>query len=265
MAKITVKTIMQMKAKEKITALTCYSYFNAKVFDEIGIDILLVGDSVGNVVLGYPSTIPVTVDDIVYHSRAVSRGAKNSLIVADMPFMSYQSSNEIAIKNAGLLVKEGRASAVKLEGGVAVKDRVKAIVDMGIPVMGHLGLLPQSVNKMGGYFVQGKTEKEVSDLISSAVALEEQGAFAIVLECVPEEVAKKITQEIKIPTIGIGSGRFCDGQILVFEDMVGLTVDKNKKFVKIYDNIGQRIKDAAINYKEDVKTKKFPSKENILA
>jgi 3-methyl-2-oxobutanoate hydroxymethyltransferase len=264
MKKVTVKTIKEMKNKEKISALTCYSYFNAKIFNEVGIDILLVGDSMGNVVLGYENTIPVTMEDIIYHTRAVSRGNTQSLLVADMPFMSYQASDNDAIKNAGRLLKEGYAEAVKLEGGEEIKTRIQSIVSMGIPVIGHLGLQPQSVNSLGGYFVQGKTQAEEKKILKDAEILEKCGAFAIVLECIPAKLAKTITENISIPTIGIGAGKFCDGQILVFEDMVGLSIGVKKKFVKQYADIGKILKDSAEKYKVEVKNGKFPSEDNIL-
>jgi 3-methyl-2-oxobutanoate hydroxymethyltransferase len=264
MKKNTVKTIKEMKNKEKISALTCYSYYNSKIFNEIGIDILLVGDSIGNVVLGYENTIPVTIDDIIYHAKAVARGNSQSLLVSDMPFMSYQGSDEDAIKNAGRLIKEGASHAVKLEGGEEIKSRVKSIISMGIPVMGHLGLQPQSVHNLGGYFVQGKTEIQEKKILKDAKILEDCGVFAIVLECIPEKLAEKITKSISIPTIGIGAGKFCDGQILVFEDMVGLTEGVKKKFVKQYADIGKILKDSAEKYNNEVKKGKFPTEDNIL-
>jgi 3-methyl-2-oxobutanoate hydroxymethyltransferase len=264
MQRKTITNIKSMKGNEKITSLTCYTYFNAKIFDEIGVDIVLIGDSLGNVILGYENTLKVEVDDIIYHSQIVARGNKTSLLVADMPFMSYQSSVNSAIENAGNIIKYGEVNAVKLEGGSEIKDQIKAIIDIGIPVMGHLGLKPQSVNAMGGYKVQGKTEDDKKQILKDALLLQDLGVFAIVFECIPENLAKEITKELKIPTIGIGSGRYCDGQVLVFDDMIGMTNDKPKKFVKSYSNVGHIIRNSAKEYVQDVKDGKFPTEENVI-
>ncbi len=259
-----INDIKFMKNTEKISALTCYSYFNAKIFDEANLDIILVGDSLGNVVLGYENTLPVEVEDIIYHAQIVERGNKSSLLVGDMPFMSYQASTETAVMNAGNIIKYGKVNAVKLEGGAEVADKIEAIINSGIPVMGHLGLTPQSINVMGSYKVQARGEKEQKKLMDDAKLLEDLGVFAILLECIPEEFAKKITKALEIPTIGIGSGRFCDGQILVFEDIVNMNFDKPKKFVKIYENVGEIFRKVAKKYSQDVKNKKFPSKDNAI-
>jgi 3-methyl-2-oxobutanoate hydroxymethyltransferase len=265
MKRKTIVSIKNMKNNEKISVLTCYSYFNAKIFDEIGIDIVLIGDSLGNVVMGYDDTLKVEVSDIIYHSRIVARGNKTSLLIGDMPFMSYQVSKEQAIKNAGNIIKYGEVNAVKIEGGIEVSEQVKAIIEVGIPVMGHIGLTPQAVNAFGGYKVQGMSKESQDKILNDAIELEKIGVFAIVLECLPENFAKKITENLKIPTIGIGAGRFCDGQVLVFEDIIGLNFDeKPKKIVKVYKNIGQELKEIAKKYNNDVKNKTFPSENNVF-
>lgn len=261
--KNTAVTFREFKEKnEKITMLTAYDYSMAKIIDESNINGILVGDSLGMVCLGYEDTLSVTMEDIIHHSKAVSRGAKNSLIVADMPFMSYQTSTYDAVFNAGRLVKEGRAQAVKLEGGLEVCDKISAIVKASIPVMGHIGLTPQSVNAFGGFKVQGKDEEAAKRIIKEAKAIEEAGAFAIVLECVPEKLAKIITDSVKIPTIGIGAGVHCDGQILVYQDMLGLFNDFAPKFVKKYANLGEQMKEAFKNYSNEVKSLSFPKEEH---
>ncbi|MFH1714695.1 MAG: 3-methyl-2-oxobutanoate hydroxymethyltransferase [Elusimicrobiota bacterium] len=260
MPKITPQILYKMKQeKELISALTCYNLLNAQICNKVGIEILLVGDSLGNVLLGYETTIPVTMEDILYFTKIVARGNKSGMLAADMPFLSYQASNSDAVTNAGRLIKEGGAEAVKLEGGIEIIERVKAILDAGIPVMGHLGLLPQSVHKTGGYKVQGKNQEESNHIIESAKKLEDAGAFAIVLECVPKDLAKLVTKEISIPTIGIGAGRYCDGQILVLEDMLGLTNGHSKKFVKEYVNLNKLIETAVTQYKLEVKNGDFPT------
>jgi 3-methyl-2-oxobutanoate hydroxymethyltransferase len=263
MNKKTVATILNKKlANEKAVMLTCYDYVTAKLVTSEDIDMLLVGDSVGNVKLGYENTLSVTVEDMIYHTKSVKRGNSGALLVTDMPFMSYEISIEDAVRNAGRIVKEGGAEAVKIEGGVEVLEQVKAIVNTKIPVVGHLGLTPQSINQFGGFKIQGKTEYSQKKLIADAQALEKAGAFAIVLEAIPEELAKEVTECLKISTIGIGAGRFCDGQVLVIDDMIGMFTDFIPKFVKKYANVGEIIKTAVKNYVEEVKVGKFPQKEN---
>lgn len=255
--------LIEKKANnEKITMLTAYDYSTAKILDEAGVDVLLVGDSLAMVALGYDSTIPVTMDEMLHHTRAVSKGVKNALVVGDMPFMSYQISKKDAIKNAGRFLKEAGANAVKLEGGREVAKKVRKIVDAGIPVMGHLGLTPQSVNQLGGYKVQGKEEKAAKKIISDAKELEEAGVFSIVLECVPSELAKIITESVSIPTIGIGAGVHCDGQVLVTNDMLGMFTDFTPKFVKQYAKLHEEIKASVEEYISDIKLGKFPTKKH---
>lgn len=261
--KNTVVTFNQAKEKnERITMLTAYDYSMAKLMDNSGINGLLVGDSLGMVCLGYEDTLSVTMEDIIHHTKAVARGAKNSLIVADMPFMSYQTSVYDAVVNAGRLIKEGHAQAIKLEGGLEVCDKIEAIVKASIPVMGHIGLTPQSVNVFGGFKVQGKDESAAKRIIEEAIAIEKAGAFAIVLECVPAKLAKIITDKLTIPTIGIGAGVGCDGQILVYQDMLGMYSDFKPKFVKQYENIGEKINVALTKYIEEVRDGEFPAEEH---
>ena len=261
--KNTVVTFKQAKEnKEKLTMLTAYDYSTAKLMDESGINGILVGDSLGNVILGYEDTLSVTMEDMIHHGAAVARGVKNALVVVDMPFMSYQTSVYDALCNAGRLVKEAKADAVKLEGGEKVCPQIKAIVDADIPVMAHLGLTPQSVNAFGGYKVQGKSVEAAQKLIKDAKAVEQAGAFALVLECVPSELAKIITESISIPTIGIGAGGGCDGQILVYQDMLGMYSDFTPKFVKKFANAGQVMCAAFLDYIDEVKNGEFPSKEH---
>lgn len=250
---------------EKITMLTAYDYSTAKLMDESGIDSILVGDSLGNVILGYEDTISVTMEDMIHHGAAVSRGVKNALVVIDMPFMSYQTSTYDALVNAGRLMKEGRAGAVKLEGGKAVCPQIQAITHAGIPVMAHLGLTPQSIHAFGGHRVQGKTEEAAKKLLEDARAIEEAGAFAVVLECVPSKLAALITKELTIPTIGIGAGNCCDGQILVYQDLLGMFSDFTPKFVKKYANVGEIMKEAFKEYKREVSSGVFPAKEHEYA
>jgi len=257
MNKMTVPILKGKKGKEKITMLTAYDYTFANIMDNAGIDCILVGDSVGNVMLGYPNTIPVTVDEMIHHTKAVSKGAKNALVVIDMPFMSYQESIEQARRNAGRMIKESGAEAVKLEGGVKMKDVIRALVDIEIPVMGHIGLTPQSIHRMGSYKVQGKGE-EAEALIKDAKAVEEAGAFSVVLECVPRKLAKEITGMLSIPTIGIGAGPDCDGQVLVIHDLLGLSGEFRPKFVKSYLNIRQEMETAIKGFIEEVKEGVFP-------
>ncbi len=261
--KNTVLTFKQAKEKgEKLSMLTSYDYSTAKLVDEAGVNSILVGDSLGNVILGYEDTISVTMEDMIHHSAAVARGAKNALVVCDMPFMSYQTSVYDAVVNAGRLMKEGRAGAVKLEGGKEVCPQIKAIVAAGIPVCAHLGLTPQSINAFGGFKVQGKTEAAAKKLLEDAKAVEEAGAFAVVLECVPSKLAELITKELSIPTIGIGAGNVCDGQVLVYQDMLGMFSDFTPKFVKKFADIGSIMREAFAAYDKEVKAGTFPSKEH---
>lgn len=261
--KVTTTKLKEKKESgQKITVLTAYDYPMAKLIDEVGIDVILVGDSLGMVVLGYEDTLAVTVADMIHHSKAVNRGAKNSLVVTDMPFMSYKTG-EISktVENAGKIIKESGTQAVKVEGGKEIIEEIKAIIRADIPVMGHLGLTPQAVNQTGGFKVQGETEEAAKELIEDAKALEEAGVFALVLECVPAELAKKVTQEISIPTIGIGAGRHCDGQVLVTQDMLGIFADFTPEFVRKYANLNQEIMTALQEYKQEVKMGKFPNDE----
>ncbi len=264
--KHTVSTFAEAKRKgERIAMLTAYDYSTARLEDEAGIHAILVGDSLGNVVLGYEDTLSVTMEDMIHHGRAVARGAKNALVVVDMPFMSYQTSVYDAVVNAGRLMKEGRAQAVKLEGGAEVAAQVKAIVEAGIPVMGHLGLTPQSINAFGGFKVQGKTEAAARKLIEDAKALEAAGAFSVVLECVPAKLAAKVTEAVGIPTIGIGAGAGCDGQVLVYQDMLGMFSDFTPKFVKRYANVGEAMREAFATYVDEVGAGTFPAEEHTYA
>ena len=257
--KNTVTTFKDAKVNnDKLTMLTAYDYSTAKLMDESGINGILVGDSLGMVCLGYEDTLSVTMEDMIHHTRAVSRGAKNTLVVADMPFMSYQTSVYDAVVNAGRLMKEGRAQAVKLEGGIEVAEQIRAIVNASIPVMGHIGLTPQSINAFGGFKVQGKSEEAARKLLEDAKAVEKAGAFAVVLECVPTKLAKFISEQLSIPTIGIGAGEGCDGQILVYQDMLGMYSDFTPKFVKKYANIGEEMKKAFNGYIREVKDGVFP-------
>ena len=261
--KNTVVTIQQMKEKgEKISMLTAYDYSTAKLEDEAGVNTILVGDSLGNVILGYEDTISVTMEDMIHHGAAVARGAKNALVVVDMPFMSYQTSVYDAVVNAGRLMKEGRAGAVKLEGGKEVCPQIQAIVGAGIPVCAHLGLTPQSINAFGGFKVQGKTEKAAKKLIADAIAVEEAGAFAVVLEGIPSKLANLVTEKLDIPTIGIGAGNGCDGQVLVYQDMLGMFSDYVPKFVKQFAQVGEIMKKAFSDYKEEVASGAFPAEKN---
>lgn len=261
--KNTVVTFKEAKENnEKLTMLTAYDYSTAKLIDSCGINGILVGDSLGMVCLGYEDTLSVTMEDMIHHTKVVSRGCTNTLIVADMPFMSYQTSTYDAVVNAGRLIKEGRAHAVKLEGGVEVFNQIQSIVNSSIPVMGHIGLTPQSVNAFGGFKVQGRDELAAKKLIEDALAVEDAGAFAVVLEGVPSKLASLITKKLTIPTIGIGAGASCDGQVLVYQDMLGMFSDFTPKFVKKYENIGEKMKNAFSNYIDEVKTEVFPSEEH---
>lgn len=257
--KNTTLTFKQFKQEgKKISMLTAYDYSMAKILDECGINGILIGDSLGMVIKGDEDTLGVTVDEIIYHTKAVKKGAKNALIVSDMPFLSYHVSPAQAVENAGRIIKEGGANAVKLEGGANVIEAIKAIVNAQIPVMGHLGLTPQSVNVFGGFKIQGKESSAVKKLIDDAKLIEQAGAFAIVLEGIPKKVAAIITQEISIPTIGIGAGCECDGQILVYQDMLGMFSDFVPKFVKQYANVGSVMKEAITNYITEVENGIFP-------
>ncbi|MDE6434274.1 MAG: 3-methyl-2-oxobutanoate hydroxymethyltransferase [Lachnospiraceae bacterium] len=261
--KNTVLTAKEQKEKgEKISMLTAYDYSTAKLIDEAGVNMILVGDSLGNTMLGYEDTISVTMEDMIHHGAAVARGAKDALVVIDMPFMSYQTSVYDAVVNAGRLMKEGRAGAVKLEGGIEICPQIEAITAAGIPVCAHLGLTPQSINAFGGFKVQGKTEAAAKKLLSDAKAVEAAGAFAVVLECVPAKLAELVTKELSIPTIGIGAGNICDGQVLVYQDMLGMFSDFTPKFVKRFENIGEIMKNAFAEYDREVKAGSFPAKEH---
>lgn len=255
--KITVPILREMKGKEKITMLTAYDYPTAKIVDNAGIHTILVGDSVGPVVLGYPNTIPVTIDEMIHHTRAVVKAVKNAFVIIDMPFMSYQESTEQAKRSAGRMIKESGAEAVKLEGGSNMKDTIRAIVDIDIPVVGHIGLTPQSIHRMGGHKVQGKGGA-ATKLLEDARAVEDAGAFMVVLEGIPRELGKQITEMLSIPTIGIGAGPDCDGQVLVLHDLLGMAGEIRPKFVKTYINLQQEMERAIKTFAEEVKTGAFP-------
>jgi 3-methyl-2-oxobutanoate hydroxymethyltransferase len=258
--RISVTDLSAKKKKgEKIVMFTVYDYPTARLVDEAGVDISFIGDTLGMVVLGYDSTLPVTMDDILHHTKAVARGTKRAHVLADMPFLSYQVSPEDAIRNAGRLLQEGGAQSVKLEGGIQVSETVRRIVDAGIPVMGHLGLTPQSIHQLGGYKIQGKTPKAAVKLLNDAVALEQAGAYAIVLECVPVHLARAITDRVGVPTIGIGAGPGCDGQVQVFHDLLGLYQDFLPKHARRYAHVGHTIRDAVRAYAEDVRAGRFPT------
>jgi 3-methyl-2-oxobutanoate hydroxymethyltransferase len=257
MDKITVPVLAGMKQKEKITMLTAYDFPTAKIVDNAGIHAILVGDSVGPVMLGYPNTMPVTVDEMIYHTKAVVKAVKSAFVIIDMPFMSYQESIEEAKRNAGRMIKESGAEAVKLEGGSNMKEIIRAIVDIDIPVVGHIGLTPQSIHRMGGHKVQGKGDT-AARLLEDARAVEEAGAFMIVLEGIPRGLGKEITDMLSIPTIGIGAGPDCDGQVLVVNDLLGMAGDLRPKFVKTYINLQKEIDGAVKVFIEEVKTGVFP-------
>lgn len=261
--KVTTLTLRKFKKEgRKITALTAYDFPTAKILDNCGIDMILVGDSLGMVVLGYESTIPVTMEDMIHHTKAVSRAVNRAFIVADMPFMSYHISKEQAMTNAARLIAEGRAHAVKLEGGEEIASIVKAIVDAGIPVVGHLGLTPQSVHQLGGYKVQGKEKEQAKKIFNDAKVLEQAGICALVLESIPMELAKNITENISVPTIGIGAGPYCDGQILVTHDMLGITQGHRPKFVKQYADIEKIMIEGINTYIKEVQQVLFPDEEH---
>lgn len=254
----TIFDLLDRKGKLPISMLTAYDYNTARTMDEAGIDMILVGDSLGNVMLGYENTLAVTVDDMIHHGKAVCRGAKEAFVVIDMPFMSYQTSVEDAVRNAGRIMKETNCQAVKLEGGREYADRIKAIVQAGIPVVAHIGLTPQSVNAFGGYKVQGKTLEKARKLLDDAKAVEESGAFAVTLECVPEALAKMITEQSNILTIGIGASSSCDGQVLVYQDMLGYSDGFVPKFVKKYADLHSVMLEAFKQYKQDCEARTFP-------
>ncbi len=260
--KITVPAILDMKKRgEKIAMLTAYDFLFGQILDEAGLDILLVGDSGAMVFSGYDSTLPITLDEIIYHTRAVRRGVKRALLVADLPFLTYQVSAEEAVRNAGRLLKEGGAEAVKLEGGVALAETIRRMVNAGIPVMGHLGLTPQSVNALGGYALQAVGDAAAKKLLEEAHHLQDAGVFAVVLEKIPATLAAEVTRGLNIPTIGIGAGPDCDGQVLVTHDMLGLFEKFKLKFARRYAEVGQTIRGAAEQYARDIKTNQFPNLE----
>ena len=256
--------LLSRKGGAPLSMLTAYDYHTACTIDEAGIDMILVGDSLGNVMLGYENTLAVTVEDMIHHGKAVCRGTKNTFVVVDMPFMSYQTSVTDAVRNAGRIVKETNCQAVKLEGGAVYADRTKAIVEAGIPVVAHIGLTPQSVNMLGGYKVQGKTVEAAQHLIDDAKAVAEAGAFAITLECVPAALAKKVTESVPALTIGIGAGNGCDGQVLVYQDMLGYTDGFTPKFVKKYANLHEVMLEAFKQYKAECENRTFPTPSNTF-
>ena len=261
--KITVPDIKGKKVNQQpITMLTAYDYPSARLIDNAGIDIILVGDSLAMTVMGYSTTVSVTMDEMIHHCKMVARGTEQAFLIGDMPFMSYQTGRSDAIRNAGRFLKEGGMEAVKLEGGEVIVDLVKAIVDIGVSVMGHIGLTPQSVTQLGGYRAQGKTADSAKRLIADALKLQEAGCFSIVLEAIPAAVAEIITGKLSIPTIGIGAGNKCDGQVLVYHDLLGLYQESTPKFVKQYANLNKTITDAVKHYCRDVEQRKFPSDEH---
>ncbi len=261
--KNTIVTFREAKGQEKLVMLTAYDYSTARIMDMAGVDALLVGDSLGMVMLGYPDTLSVTVDDMVRHCAAVARGAQKALVVCDMPFMSYHVSVEETVRNAGQLMREGRAQAVKLEGGAEFAAEVRALTRASIPVMGHLGLTPQSVNAFGGFKVQGKSMAAAQKLLDDARALQDAGAFALVLECVPAPLAERVTQALSIPVIGIGAGAGCDGQVLVWQDMTGMTLSHLPRFVKRFGEVGASLRSAVEAYAREVRAGAFPGEDHV--
>ncbi|MBA4251512.1 MAG: 3-methyl-2-oxobutanoate hydroxymethyltransferase [Chlorobiaceae bacterium] len=260
--KVTTKTFMLMKEKGiKISALTSYDFLTSKLLDQAGIDLILVGDSLGNVFQGNETTLPVTMDEMIYHTKAVTRGVARAMVIVDMPFMSYQLSTDEAFRNAGRIMKETAAGGVKLEGGKRIADAVKKITDAGIPVMGHIGLMPQSIHQYGSYKERGTTQEEADEILSDALILEQSGAFSLVIEKVPSLLAKKVSEAVKIPTIGIGAGQNCDGQILVSSDMLGLNIEFKPRFVRHYLNLAKDIDNAVRKFIVDVKKQDFPSEK----
>ena len=265
LTKVSVETIRSMKgSSEKITSLTAYDYLMARILDASGVDLILVGDSAGNIVAGYDTTLPVTVEEMLYHTRAVSRGVERSLLITDMPFLSYQCGVDDAVKNAGLFLKAG-AEGVKLEGGKNIVDIAVKLVGYGIPVMGHLGLTPQSIRAFGSYGVRGREKHEHKRILEDAKLLENAGVFSIVLEKIPEQLAEKVTRSVSIPTIGIGAGKYCDGQILVSHDMLGLNDDFNPRFLRKYAGLAEIMSSAFKKYIQDVKSGNFPSEKESYA
>ncbi|MBO2531542.1 ketopantoate hydroxymethyltransferase [Planifilum fulgidum] len=264
-SKVTTRTLSRMKQKgEPIAMLTAYDYPSAKLAEAAGVDVILVGDSLGMVVLGYDSTVPVTLDDMTHHTKAVVRGAERAMVVADLPFLTAHLGKEEVLRAAGRLMQEGGAQGVKMEGGEAIVDAVRACTAAGIPVMGHLGLTPQSVHQLGGYRIQGKDAEMARRILREARMLEEAGIFALVLECVPEELAREITGAVSVPTIGIGAGRHCDGQVLVYHDVLQMASDIRPSFVKTYAEVGKQIVDALRRYVEDVRERRFPEEEHVF-
>ena len=265
MRRITTTHLVKMKkTAEKIVMITAYDYPTACLVDEAGVDVVLVGDSLGMVILGYETTLPVTLDDMIHHTRAVVRGVNRALVASDMPFLTYQTGSADALRNAGRLVQEAGAQAVKLEGGMDVCPQVRALVSAGIPVIGHLGLTPQSIHVLGGYKPQGCDEESARKLLEDAEALEQAGAFCLVLECVPEALAARVTARLTIPTVGIGAGVHCDGQVLVLHDMLGIAGKVQPRFVKQYAHLGESIRKAVSQYAEEVRSQKFPGPEHSL-
>lgn len=259
--RVTVTNLQEMKDRgERIAMLTVYDYPTARLVDEAGVPIILVGDSVGDNVLGYRSTVPVTMDEMIHHLRAVVRGTRRAHVVCDMPFMSYQADTTEAVRNAGLLLKQG-AQSVKPEGGRKYAPAIRLMVEAGIPVLGHIGLTPQSVNQLGGYRVQGRDDESAQSLVEDAVALEEAGAYALILETIPAELARTITESVSVPTIGIGAGVHCDGQVLVFHDVFGINTGRKKRHVRRYASVGETILDATRQYIDDVRSGSFPGDE----
>ncbi len=266
MSKVTVPKLQEMKAKgEKITMVTAYDYSFARLLDEAGVDILLVGDSLGMVIQGRPNTLGVTLDHMIYHSHCVANGASRAHLVCDLPFLSYQASVEDAIRACGMALKRGHAEAVKLEGGEEMAETVRALSKLGIPVMGHVGLMPQRVQQMGGYKIQGKGKEAAKRILKDAKAIAQAGAYALVLEGIPLELAKKITESVSIPTIGIGSGPHCDGQVLVGYDLLGMYPEFSPKFVKKYAELGKAVTAAARRYVEEVRAGNFPAPEHSFS
>jgi 3-methyl-2-oxobutanoate hydroxymethyltransferase len=264
--KVTIHTLAEKKRNgDKIAMLTCYDASFARLLDDAGTDVLLVGDSLGMVIQGHGTTLPVTLEEMIYHTRAVSRGARRAQIVGDMPFMSYQTSVDDAMRSAGRLIKEGNAEAVKLEGGAQHAELVRRLVTVGIPVMGHLGLTPQSFHQMGGFKVQGRDGDTASRLLEDARVLEQAGAYAIVLEGIPLELARQITEQVTVPTIGIGAGPYCDGQVLVIYDLLGMNEEFKPKFVRRYENLALRIRTAVDEYVQDVREGRFPSEDESFS
>jgi 3-methyl-2-oxobutanoate hydroxymethyltransferase len=258
--RVTTHSLQLLKDKGiRITALTAYDFTFAKLLDQAGIDLILVGDSLGNVFQGNETTLPVTMDEMIYHTKAVNKGVERAMVVVDMPFMSYQTNVDDAFRNAGRIMKETSAGGVKLEGGKRVAETVKKITESGIPVMGHIGLTPQSIHQYGSYKARGKDKKEAEQLLEDAKVLEEAGAFALVLEKIPAKLAKKVTSSLSIPTIGIGAGQYCDGQILVTPDMLGLNLEFHPRFVRYYANLTNEVLGAVNSYIDDVRKNKFPT------